>query len=754
MSKLGSDEDMIQAMFSGYESEELDDSMEAEKDVLGTKAVSYLVQKDDAVIEMAIQGMKEALDSTPSSQKEAYTEALREAPKLVELETPMRRFLLACDFNYWAAAKQLIQNWQERKQIFGDRFCLPMKIPQSNEQTALTPDVADNLQRGAVFLAPLDSYRRAVIVTDMDKVTENYRLSLNKIRQKLYFYMLQIASEQDLVIVNGAIHLIAYNSPSTETLVAKCKQDGSICEFFLNTNCAAKTCAHHFYATKKASFITKNLLSLKDFIASFRNLQFRIRVHMEDTNEAILYSISQYGFSKKHILRRSGGTADGIEWFKKRLQKEGIMYNSEAENIDIKKKLPKSQRVAEHKEKQKRKMAKFQAWAEDHLAKHKLLRLESEVEELERDNTTLHQEQAFLESQIACAEYFASKFENDLVLIVAHLAQCLAKIPAIDPQLLSSSKEKQQVLARSLFKKYLLFLGKSPMTGLFLLEVRSGLSLEQTHFAEGLKKCVMEESLLHLGRDTSSDEKFPRPAPNSSVNVTRLNEKKKLVQEMDEDLDVKPPAQSPGDDEEESLLTRELEHSQALIASLSRQKEQFQNDHHFLRNGLYSVTQLALGFEQFHKAHKECLAGFYASILTYYTDYMGPWGTYALAEFVLNYYTYFDGRHFRNSIAELAASNTESHVDNITSTSPLTVEERQAYQLALQVVQPIMRPFLQRGITENSHETEKVGTFTSESGSCSSSRENNKKQKLDGDEEAARRHREYRLKRKKSLKRL
>lgn len=66
------------------------------------------------------------LDSIPENLKEDLAHAQRMAPQLITLESDPMKFIRYHNFDYQAAAMMLISYWRFRKDIFGDRFLLPM----------------------------------------------------------------------------------------------------------------------------------------------------------------------------------------------------------------------------------------------------------------------------------------------------------------------------------------------------------------------------------------------------------------------------------------------------------------------------------------------------------------------------------------------------------------------------------------------------------------------------------------------------
>jgi hypothetical protein len=70
--------------------------------------------------------MQDALQRLPSQQREAYEDALINAPSVVQTESNPLHFLRAEGGNTAAAAIRLCRYWQERKRAFGQRALLPI----------------------------------------------------------------------------------------------------------------------------------------------------------------------------------------------------------------------------------------------------------------------------------------------------------------------------------------------------------------------------------------------------------------------------------------------------------------------------------------------------------------------------------------------------------------------------------------------------------------------------------------------------
>ena len=86
-----------------------------------------------------------ALDLIDRAEKAEYETAKEIVPNLVLSETPIITFLRRDDYDPEKAAKRLVLNWKYRKELFGERWLLPMV------QTG----------RGALTVHDIDTFGRA-----------------------------------------------------------------------------------------------------------------------------------------------------------------------------------------------------------------------------------------------------------------------------------------------------------------------------------------------------------------------------------------------------------------------------------------------------------------------------------------------------------------------------------------------------------------------------------------------------------------
>ena len=78
------------------------------------------------VLQVSLEQMEQGFATLDYALKASYLEALELEPGLVERETPHINFLRTEDFRPLDAAKRLATYWKYRKQVFGERWLLPM----------------------------------------------------------------------------------------------------------------------------------------------------------------------------------------------------------------------------------------------------------------------------------------------------------------------------------------------------------------------------------------------------------------------------------------------------------------------------------------------------------------------------------------------------------------------------------------------------------------------------------------------------
>jgi hypothetical protein len=119
--------------------------------------------------------LEKALKSIPFPEKEAYLIAVKEAPRLVQLESDPELFLEREDGDADKAAIRLSLYWTTRKETFGERAYLPMTITGDGAMDAFDievvrsgffaplPDAAEGVQVFCFYRSRLDGKRSVSI---------------------------------------------------------------------------------------------------------------------------------------------------------------------------------------------------------------------------------------------------------------------------------------------------------------------------------------------------------------------------------------------------------------------------------------------------------------------------------------------------------------------------------------------------------------------------------------------------------------
>jgi hypothetical protein len=140
-----------------------------------------------------------AIELIPNCQKEAYLEAKRQCPILIEKEPGLMRFLEYDRFDVWAAARRLVKYWSMRKDLFQERAFLPM---HQTGNGALSKTDLQVLATGFASILPAkntngDSFVYCYIPSRLDKDSD-----IMISRRRCSFYMFSVLMNLNAVSKN------------------------------------------------------------------------------------------------------------------------------------------------------------------------------------------------------------------------------------------------------------------------------------------------------------------------------------------------------------------------------------------------------------------------------------------------------------------------------------------------------------------------------------------------------------------------
>ena len=153
-------------------------------------------KNSEPVSETLLAQFRAALDAIPD--KDAYLEASKRVPELLDQESHPSKFLRHNGNDAPAAAKQLVQYWRLRREVFGEtRAFHPMTL-----DGAMAEDV-DYFRKYAFAVAPNDRFGRPVMYFDRAQVTltDLPREKFWRISFYLCQYLSDLPSAQQLGVV-------------------------------------------------------------------------------------------------------------------------------------------------------------------------------------------------------------------------------------------------------------------------------------------------------------------------------------------------------------------------------------------------------------------------------------------------------------------------------------------------------------------------------------------------------------------------
>jgi len=649
-----SDEDEVaesSLLFGGYNSDELNDVMEAERDVLGTRTVAQVPKVPPHVLAKAHEGLDQALAGLAPSARAAYDEARRQNPRVVALESPPARFLLASEYNYWTAAQRLARYWEARRDIFGpEQYTRPLTL-RSNH-TALSPRTLEIIQNGALVLVGRDRYHRPACMFDCDREDAKTYPGWHdpQVRIQMVFYFCQVLSESDLAAVNGVVFLVACKSSGVCVL----RPYPASVRLVLSGALPIRVSLVHFAQLKRPNFFRQAINLWLDCLKRFSSMKLRMRVHFGETPQELMKLLREYGWSEPHIPPRLGGTASFQSWYDERVQLEQERYAFLDEDTMISRGSSVAAAVTEHASTQpednqeeeqkqndlKRKMDDFRVWAQDHLEGQKIAKLKSTLSPLQEQNAMLKRRSEFLKAQVACALYVAQQYDADQIRIEESLTNLASTFPGIERDLGLEDQLQhdnmtvpQQSFGEALLTRLTAFLGRAPFTGEWMFTQTPWLSPYQQHILHGVKQCVRKEH-------DQEEEAIAQQARGASLSETPRH------------------AEEEEDDDE---LDRQIQILREQKNRLKLQSKALQRRNSFLQSSSVSCTYMSHEFDDFTKRHQSMLTEFYESCFAALTgqsaldlEENASSSPSIMAYRILQSFTNWDGAQFVNDAVTLA----------------------------------------------------------------------------------------------------
>ena len=141
---------------------------------------SFGIENQEALLQDLEEQVVRSLQLLDLDVAGEFYEAKSFAPALVERETRAADFLRAEDFHTLRASFRLAMYWKTRKEIFGERWLLPMSMTGAG---TLTPDQVELLRTG--FMSMPSSEDQAVFINDESRLPKGVPLY----NPAIFFYL-------------------------------------------------------------------------------------------------------------------------------------------------------------------------------------------------------------------------------------------------------------------------------------------------------------------------------------------------------------------------------------------------------------------------------------------------------------------------------------------------------------------------------------------------------------------------------------
>lgn len=247
----------------------------------------------------ALRQLQTVVEVLPDGEKSAFLRALEVAPDLVFTESDPLRFLRFTNFNVDPAARSLVLYWQRRLDVFGTTKAFLPLLVMGGANSALSPEIIDEVRTGRLAFLPHDSQGCTVLCGD---VSRNAEFDINVRRQAL-FYRFQIMSENEISQKEGYVFLMILSefkfdpsqSESLKLLLGAFPVRAKAwhlvsCIPSWNRSCLVQT-------------FVKGLMRLFGHLIRQHNTHF----YTSDEKDEILERLKSHGFSREKLPECLGG---------------------------------------------------------------------------------------------------------------------------------------------------------------------------------------------------------------------------------------------------------------------------------------------------------------------------------------------------------------------------------------------------------------------------------------------------------------
>ena len=252
------------------------------------------LEETPEMIEEAIQDMARhlaAIDNKPD-----YDQALLHVPHLVEQESPFIRFLRCECFCPEKAAQRIVNYWQMRTTLFGNKAFLPMSLDRALQDDIETMKTIPE----AYFATGKDDHGRIVLFSNKNRIDFSHhdRMSVNR----CVWYHIHIHLEDIQVQKRGVVSvgLFRINSPNQFDRI-------QVKMFIVSMRDALPIkwiCLHICHAPTFFNFVFPMLKFLMG-----KEIRLRTKTHY-GSEEKILLELERYGIQRSLIMKSIGGMYD------------------------------------------------------------------------------------------------------------------------------------------------------------------------------------------------------------------------------------------------------------------------------------------------------------------------------------------------------------------------------------------------------------------------------------------------------------
>jgi hypothetical protein len=268
---------------------------------------------------IVIAFFQDTVDSIPYSDKQAYLDALECAPDVVADETDPFEYMLFDEYIAWAAVNRVIQYWEWKKRLFGDRMFLPLH--DLSGSGALNEEDLTVLWTGYVANLPKQKDGMSVILIDRTRLNqEEWNNMDSKTNLRIFMFATSLAakehkfllSSRSLIVLNIVAGGYIPNSKRNHSF-----RDIAMVVQSIPIKISCVRAVIKITCISFANFFLRLVMPAVDRNMQSMMMNFKRTIDLVISTDSIRHKLPEYSLDPNGVPYSLGGSWDYSEYYQK-----------------------------------------------------------------------------------------------------------------------------------------------------------------------------------------------------------------------------------------------------------------------------------------------------------------------------------------------------------------------------------------------------------------------------------------------------